>query len=146
MHQSPSADELLEAVSRFLTDVAAPQLSGQAGFHARVAANALALVRRELALGDASRAQSRETLTGLLAMLGPEPPSDQDLDQLNRALCAAIAAGQLDADTPGLLEGLDRLARLQLAVDQPGYSGLTAATPALAGPTLAGDVRPGVAR
>lgn len=124
MHQSPSADELLEAVGRFLTDVAAPQLTGQAGFHARVAANALALVRRELALGEAGRQEFRAVLSGLLAPLGAAGGAGKDLDALNRALCDAIASGQIREDAPGLLDGLDRLARLQLAVDQPGYSGL----------------------
>jgi hypothetical protein len=46
MHDAPSADELLEAVGRFLQEVAAPGLSGQAAFHAKVAANAIATVRR----------------------------------------------------------------------------------------------------
>lgn len=140
MHQSPSADELLEAVGRFLTDVAAPQLTGQAGFHARVAANALALVRRELALGEAGRQETRAVLTALLAPLGPGAMPGGDLDQLNGALCDAIAAGQIREDMPGLLDGLDRLARLQLAVDQPGYSGLK--MPAAA---AAGSGRPGAA-
>lgn len=125
MHQSPSADELLEAVGRFLTDVAAPQLTGQAGFHARVAANALALVRRELALGEAGREETRAVLTALLAPMGGDATADGTIDRLNTALCAAIAAGQIREDAPGLLDGLERLARLQLAVDQPGYSGLT---------------------
>lgn len=125
MHQSPSADELLEAVGRFLTDVAAPQLAGQAGFHARVAANALALVRRELALGEAGRKETRAVLTALLAPVGGDAMADGTIDRLHGALCAAIAAGQIREDAPGLLDGLDRLARLQLAVDQPGYSGLT---------------------
>ena len=138
MHQSPSADELLEAVGRFLTDVAAPQLTGQAGFHARVAANALALVRRELALGEAGRAQSRAVLAALLAPAGGDVPADGTIDRLNSALCAAIAAGQIREDAPGLLDGLDQLARLQLAVDQPGYSGLTSGPPPAASDTAAG--------
>jgi aminoglycoside phosphotransferase (APT) family kinase protein len=47
----PTARELLEAVREFLTGEVMPATSGQVAFHARVAANALAIVERELALG-----------------------------------------------------------------------------------------------
>jgi aminoglycoside phosphotransferase (APT) family kinase protein len=47
----PTARELLEAVRELLTDRVMPQTSGQLSFHARVAANAVAIVERELALG-----------------------------------------------------------------------------------------------
>jgi aminoglycoside phosphotransferase (APT) family kinase protein len=47
----PTASELLEAVREFLTGQVMPATSGQLAFHARVAANALAIVSRELELG-----------------------------------------------------------------------------------------------
>ncbi len=47
----PTASELLDAVREFLTDQVRPATSGQLAFHARVAANALAIVARELDLG-----------------------------------------------------------------------------------------------
>ena len=50
MHDTPAPADLLDAVARYLREQAAPQLQGQAAFHARVAANALDIVRRQLAL------------------------------------------------------------------------------------------------
>ncbi len=50
-HGRPTAGELLDAVRGFLTDEVMPATSGQLTFHARVAANALAIVARELELG-----------------------------------------------------------------------------------------------
>jgi aminoglycoside phosphotransferase (APT) family kinase protein len=47
----PTASELLEAVREFLTGEVMPATSGQVAFHARVAANVLAIVARELELG-----------------------------------------------------------------------------------------------
>ena len=47
----PTASELLDAVREFLTDQVMPATSGQLAFHARVAANVLAIVARELELG-----------------------------------------------------------------------------------------------
>jgi aminoglycoside phosphotransferase (APT) family kinase protein len=47
----PTASELLDAVREYLTGHVMPGTSGQLAFHARVAANALAIVARELQLG-----------------------------------------------------------------------------------------------
>ncbi len=49
---SPTASELLEAVREFLLGGVMPATTGQVAFHARVAANALAIVARELELGQ----------------------------------------------------------------------------------------------
>ena len=50
-HGRPTASELLDAVKAFLTDQVMPATGGQVAFHARVAANALGIVARELELG-----------------------------------------------------------------------------------------------
>ena len=47
----PTASELLEAVREFLTGQVMPASTGQLAFHARVAANMLGIVARELELG-----------------------------------------------------------------------------------------------
>jgi aminoglycoside phosphotransferase (APT) family kinase protein len=47
----PTASELLDAVREFLTGRVMPATTGQLAFHARVAANVLAIVARELELG-----------------------------------------------------------------------------------------------
>ena len=48
----PTASELLDAVREFLIDSVRPATTGQLAFHARVAANVLAIVARELELGQ----------------------------------------------------------------------------------------------
>ena len=50
-HGRPTAGELLEAVREFLTGQVRPAATGQLAFHARVAANILGIVARELELG-----------------------------------------------------------------------------------------------
>ena len=52
MQDRPDARELLDAVRAFLEEQVVPALDGTRQFHARVAANVLAIVGRELATGD----------------------------------------------------------------------------------------------
>jgi aminoglycoside phosphotransferase (APT) family kinase protein len=49
LHGRPTARELLDAVRGFLTDDVVPNTTGRVSFHARVAANVVAIVERELA-------------------------------------------------------------------------------------------------
>jgi len=116
VHDRPSAAQLVAAVRDFLERVAQPELSGHSAFHARVAANALAIVERELSLAAGQDAAERERLRGLLGGDGP-------LEAQNRELCRAIRAGEITLDTPGLLEHLRATTLAKLAVDQPNYSG-----------------------
>ena len=53
-HGRPTASELLDAVREFLTGEVMPATTGQLAFHARVAANVLGIVARELELGTIS--------------------------------------------------------------------------------------------
>ena len=116
MHDRPSAAQLVAAVRDFLEKVAQPELRGHSAFHARVAANALAIGERELALGAEQDAAERERLRALLGR-------DGTLEAQNRELCRAIRAGEITVDTPGLLEHLRATTLAKLAVDQPSYSG-----------------------
>jgi Domain of unknown function (DUF6285) len=118
MHESPSSPELLRAVLTFLTDVATPQLSGHAQFHARVSANALALVLRELESREGQDARAK-SLYG--ALLGTE---NSDLATMEADLCQAIRDGDIDLSSTNLLESLREVAVGQLTIDQPSYSGL----------------------
>jgi len=68
----PTASELLEAVMEFLTGSVMPATSGQLAFHARVAANALGIVARELELE-----------------LGPARPGDDLADRVAASLAVA---------------------------------------------------------
>jgi hypothetical protein len=83
LYGRPSAAELLSAARTFLTDDVQPTTTGRTAFHARVAANVLATVERELRLGEAARARHRAALDRLGC------PDDA-------ALSEAIAAGTLD--------------------------------------------------
>jgi hypothetical protein len=118
MHESPSSPELLRAVLTFLTEIATPQLTGHAQFHARVSANALALVLRELESREAFDARAK-SLYG--ALLGTE---NGDLPTLEADLCQAIREGEIDLNSANLLESLREIAVGQLTIDQPNYSGL----------------------
>jgi aminoglycoside phosphotransferase (APT) family kinase protein len=54
----PTASELLEAVREFLLGSVMPATTGQLAFHARVAANVVAIVARELELGELERSDA----------------------------------------------------------------------------------------
>lgn len=109
--------ELVDAVRAFIEQRAMPELKGHTAFHARVAANALGIVSRELS--HAPQAGTEE-MARLKALLG----HDGSLEELNRELCRRIREGTIGLDTPGLKEHLDRSTRDKVAIDQPSYSGL----------------------
>lgn len=121
MHDGPSAKELIEAVKNFIDKSAAPQLTGHAAFHARVASNALATVLRELEIRPTAEAEEKARLEMLLGTTG------ESANQLNALLCEAIRSGRMDLSTEGLLPHLKSTTIAQLSVDQPGYSGLKTA-------------------
>ncbi|APT12336.1 DUF6285 domain-containing protein [Mycobacterium avium] len=102
----PLAAELVAAVAEFLeTDVRAAT-EGQVNFHARVAANALRIVERELL--DESEAESRAALAAL---------GFAEEEQL----AAAIRAGEMDGRADDVIACLRTLVRRRLAVAHPGY-------------------------
>jgi hypothetical protein len=117
MMDQPSMLELVDAVRAFIEQRAMPELKGHTAFHARVAANALGIVSRELKLGPGANEQERKRL---MALLGHEG----SLEELNRELCKDIRAGKIGLETKGLADHLDLMIRDKIAIDQPGYSGL----------------------
>jgi len=105
-HGRPTAAELVAAAAEFLeTDVRAAT-GGQVNFHARVAANALRIVERELL--DEGDEECGAALAGL---------GFADEEQL----AAAIRAGELDARADDVTACLRTLVRRRLAVAHPGY-------------------------
>lgn len=123
MHDQPSQKELIDAVKRFISDTAMPQLTGRAAFHARVALNVLDILSRDIA----NRKKNEEAeLTRLQEFLECYDPGLK-LDDLNKMLCKKIANGEKRLDDPELLELLRQNAVEQLKVDQPKYSGLKTA-------------------
>jgi len=115
MQDSPTVTELLEATSAFLREVAVPQLSGHASFHARVAANALDVVKRELELRPSAERDEHTRLKALLR-------TDGSLEELNSLLSRRIADGELTLQTPGLAEHLWATTLAKVAIDQPTYA------------------------
>lgn len=129
MNDRPSAAELLAAVEQFLEEEAVPALEGPARFHARVAANVLRIVARELATEDEHLARE---WAGLARLLGadPRPPAGREAlrDALlarNEELVRRIRAGEADAGPwrEALLEHLAAVVADKLDVAQPPRPG-----------------------
>ncbi|HEX3405907.1 MAG TPA: DUF6285 domain-containing protein [Caulobacteraceae bacterium] len=114
MREQPSAAELIDAVAGFITNELAPTLTGRLAFHARVAANALAIVKRELEQGPAADRADAARLSALLGM-------DGDATALTEELCRRIESGEIAADDPALIDHLWATTLATLAVDQPNY-------------------------
>ena len=113
----PSLRELVDAVREFIDTTAMPELKGHTAFHARVAANALGIVSRQLERGAAA---DTAELQRLRAVLGREGT----LEELNRMLCEAIRSGAVEIVSPSLQQHLELTTRDKIEIDQPGYSGL----------------------
>jgi Domain of unknown function (DUF6285) len=106
LHGRPTAAELVAAVADFLDKDVRSSTDGQVNFHARVAANVLRIVERELTADSATQ------VTDGLAELGFADEA---------RLAAAIRAGTLDDRGADVLPTLRMLVRHRLAVDHPGY-------------------------
>jgi hypothetical protein len=111
----PSAREIVAIVATFLRTVAVPSLSGAASFEARVAANALDLVGRELGLAlDADR-DAQKRLADIL-------DQDADVASLEALLVARLNAETIDENTPKLIDYFWADVLAKLAIDQPNYA------------------------
>jgi hypothetical protein len=109
----PRTEELVESVRLWIDEIR-PTLDPRNAFLARVAANAMATVYRELTLGPAAEAAAVAGMAGVLGHAG-------SFSDLNAELCERIRAGDLTIETPGLLAALQVMARDQIAIDQPSY-------------------------
>ncbi len=100
----PTALQLLEAVRLFLKQ-AEGALSGRLAFHAKVAANTLAIVERELALEpDGAEAAALAAYGGMAV------------------LCEGLRSGALDPADKALLAAVRAAVLARLAVDNPRYA------------------------
>ena len=113
--QLPMPAELLEGVRRFLRGEVAESSDGRSSFLARVAANSLGIVQRELLYGPAL---AREEFARLQQLLG-----HGELEEMRWTLVRSLRA-DLALETPGLAEHLRSTVSGQLAIDQPHYSAL----------------------
>jgi hypothetical protein len=124
MQDRPTSDELLAAVEHFLDTEIVPKVPGARGFHARVAANAVRIVRRELALEEEHAARE---WAGLDALLGRQPPPEgryalrEELRARNAALCERIRSGEADSGVPAqqVFSHVRATLRDKLAVSNP---------------------------
>jgi aminoglycoside phosphotransferase (APT) family kinase protein len=108
LHDGPSAIELLEAVREFLESDVMAGTDGRLRFHARVAANVVALVGREMALGPLQEAEHQVRLRSLGVTTDAE-------------LAAAIRAGDLDDRSDEVRTAVRTTVAAKLAVAHPGY-------------------------
>jgi hypothetical protein len=126
VNDRPSATELLAAVERFLEETAVPGLEGPAKYHARVAANVVRIIARELATEDEHLAREWD---GLAALLGSESEPKPDeraslrgaIVACNEELVRRIRAGEADAGAwrGDVIAHLSRVVADKLDVAQP---------------------------
>nr|WP_281371816.1 phosphotransferase family protein [Petropleomorpha daqingensis] len=107
LYGRPTATELLEAVAAFLAADVQPG-GNRVGFHARVAGNVLATVRRELVLGPAARERNRTRLDRLGCA-----------DDV--ALARAIADGSLDDRWDDVVDAVREGVRDRVLVANPRH-------------------------
>jgi len=105
-HGRPTAAELVAAVAEFLEADVRKSTSGQVNFHARVAANALRMVERELNADPDDGVTEAMTRTGY---------ADE------AALAAAIRSGDVDGADDRVRSALRALVGRRLAAAHPGY-------------------------
>lgn len=106
LHYKPTAAELVAAVAEFLEDEVRSETTGAVNFHARVAANVLRTVERELLDDTADEPRAA------LSALGFDDEA---------ALAAAIRAGTFDGRVNEVLPALRALVNHRLRVAHPGY-------------------------
>lgn len=110
LHGRPTAAELIAAVADFLDHDVRDAVSGQVNFHARVAANALRMVQRELL------APPPTEVTAALQALGMTDETE---------LAEAIRSGAMDDlandGRDALMSCLRALVSHRLAAAHPGY-------------------------
>ncbi|MCK6554504.1 DUF6285 domain-containing protein [Candidatus Binatia bacterium] len=101
MQDRPTYMELLNAVQQFIENDVVPALEGPKKYHARVAANVLAIVSRELATEETHLRSEWERLGTLLDDDAPPPVGREALRtrlrRRNLALCERIRRGDADA-------------------------------------------------
>ena len=116
----PRVDELVESVRGFLRFEVVPAMDGRTGFLARVAANSLDIVGREMEHGAESRRLEADRLRNLLGV-------DGTLGELRLLLAEGLRYGTIPMDADGLVEHLRNTVVNQVLIDQPTYPGCIAA-------------------
>jgi len=118
--EMPRLDELVTSVRDYLRGEVMGTTTGRTRFLARVASNSLDVVLREIAVGEPQRRRQEERLRAFLREEGA-------LSALRWKLVHGLRDGSVALDRPGLAELLREAVVNQVAIDQPGYSGLKTA-------------------
>ncbi len=121
----PNATELISIISAYLRSDVMPAVTGRNSFLARVAANGLDIVGREIIHGPGLREREIVRLQALLAT------DNASLDELRWDLVRSLRAGELSLDDDALTTHLRNTVVGQGSINQPKYSGYQTA--------LAGD-------
>ena len=127
MQDRPTMRELLDVVQRFLDEEIVPATQGRRQFLARVAANTLRLIDREL---ESEETHQDGEWSRLEAILGQEPrPATREATRAaivrrNSELCELIRGGAVDQPGPGrerLMAHVRQTVRDKLLVTNLGY-------------------------
>ena len=127
MQDRPTAIELLEAGAEFLEREVAPICEGALRYKARVAANVLRIVAREIDLGERHLREEAEDLAALLGEAPPRARGDRALREevvrLNCLLGERIRTGEMDSGVgrSRVLQALRKMAVRKLEVANPRY-------------------------
>ena len=125
MNDRPTGVELLRAVERFLEQEVVPQLDGPRRYHARVAANVVAIVAREIETEEAQLQSEWDHLGALLGLREQRPEARDALRDAVRArtqtLAERIRRGDADAGAwrAELIAHLRRTVADKLVVSRP---------------------------
>jgi hypothetical protein len=110
----PDRAEILDAVRSLLEREVKPHVTGETGYHLRVAIHLLRILSRDLELGPRLDEIERR---GLAALLDDLPEGERTV----AALCARIREGLIAIDDPRLRDHLRATTLAKLAIDQPKY-------------------------
>ncbi|HEX4981397.1 MAG TPA: DUF6285 domain-containing protein [Ilumatobacteraceae bacterium] len=124
MQQPPTAAELLATVVEVLSDEVVPVLTGPVQHNARVAANLVAIVERELRLGGDAAKRERAAIAALLDVdVDVDSNGTGDLATLRARLAAELRGGMADDDTTNerVWHTLMSVVRDDLAIAKPGH-------------------------
>lgn len=100
---------------RLLRDTLMPRLPADLVFQARVAANAIDLVAREITYGSDAERDARARMQALLG-------HDGSLPELESELAQRIRAGEFDLSDAAFAEHLWQSTLAKMAIDQPNYA------------------------
>jgi hypothetical protein len=123
MQDRPHAAELAEAVREFIETEILPGIDdARIRFHALVAANGLAILEREIALGTRPVRREVESLMRLLGRAEAVPDDDAELRRLATELNGELARRIRSGDAPtGTLAHLLQVVADKLRIASPRF-------------------------